>query len=171
MTAVSRNWATPLTIGVFAVMAATGVLMFFHLESGLQKAVHEWLGWLMVAAVSAHAAANWGGFKRYLQRPGMGRTALAACMLAFGATFFVAPQATGNGAPPPVLAMRAVGDAPLATVAALAGTPVEQLRTDLAAAGIDVASDEQSIVSVVGGDRERLALAMRTAFQAREAVH
>lgn len=54
MIKVSREWATPVTVGVFVVMAATGLLMFFHLDIGLNKAAHEWLGWLMVAAVAAH---------------------------------------------------------------------------------------------------------------------
>ena len=27
---ISREWATPLTIGIFALMAVTGLLMFFH---------------------------------------------------------------------------------------------------------------------------------------------
>lgn len=26
-----RPWATPLTIGAFAIMSTTGLLMFFHL--------------------------------------------------------------------------------------------------------------------------------------------
>lgn len=42
---ISRNWATPLTIGSFLLMAVTGLLMFFHLDTGLNKAAHEWLGW------------------------------------------------------------------------------------------------------------------------------
>ena len=32
---LSREWATPLTIGAFALMAATGTAMFFHLNNGL----------------------------------------------------------------------------------------------------------------------------------------
>ena len=65
MKIISRDWATPITIGAFAVMSVTGLLMFFHLDIGLNKLAHEWLGWLMVAGVAAHAIANWGAFKRY----------------------------------------------------------------------------------------------------------
>lgn len=36
-----REWATPLTIGSFLLIAVTGVLMFFHLDSGLNKLAHE----------------------------------------------------------------------------------------------------------------------------------
>lgn len=58
-------------------MAITGILTFFHLESGLNKTAHEWLGWLMVAGVAAHAAANWLGFKRYFLSSPSGVTASA----------------------------------------------------------------------------------------------
>jgi cytochrome b561 len=51
---IAREWATPLTIGSFGLMATTGILMFFHLDSGLNKTAHEWLGWVMVAVVAAH---------------------------------------------------------------------------------------------------------------------
>ena len=44
-----RESATPLTIGSFLLIAITGVLMFFHLDSGLNKLAHEWLGWAMIA--------------------------------------------------------------------------------------------------------------------------
>ena len=61
-----RPWATPLTIGSFALMATTGILMFFHLDSGLNKVAHEWLGWAMVAGVALHATVNWAALKRHL---------------------------------------------------------------------------------------------------------
>ena len=53
-----RPWITPLVIGTFVLMAVTGSLMFFHLDSGLNKAAHEWLGWAMVIAVVLHALMN-----------------------------------------------------------------------------------------------------------------
>jgi hypothetical protein len=62
----TREWATPLTAGTFLLMAVTGVLIFFHLDSGLNKAAHEWLGWAMIVGVAAHIVANLPAFKRYL---------------------------------------------------------------------------------------------------------
>ena len=170
MTPISREWATPLTIGAFALMAVTGLLMFFHLDNGLQKSVHEWLGWLLVAAVAVHAAANWLGFKRYFQRLGRGQAILAVCALALVGSFFIAAP-TAGGAPPPVLALRAVAKAPLSTVALLANKPVEQVRSDLAAAGIQVADANASIESAVQGQREQLGRAMTAVFAAPAAPH
>lgn len=164
MTHVSREWATPLTIGAFALMAVTGLLMFFHLDSGVQKFVHEWLGWLLVAAVAAHATANWLGFKRYLLVPGRGWAILGVCAVVLAGTFLPLFPAAGD-ASPPVLAMRAVSQAPLGTVAPLAGKSVEQLQSDLDAVGIHVDRADQSIGSVVKSDREQLGRAMRATFQ------
>jgi hypothetical protein len=63
-----------------------------------------------------------------------------------------------------------VAQAPLSAVAPLAGKPVAQLRSELAAAGVVVASDDASIESAAKGDRERLGLAMRVAFAAPAAA-
>ena len=42
--ALQRQWTTPLVAGSFLLMGATGILMFFHWDTGLNKTVHEWLG-------------------------------------------------------------------------------------------------------------------------------
>jgi len=60
-----RPWITPLVIGAFLISAVTGVLMFFHLDSGLNKTVHEWLSWAMVIGVGLHVLLNVTAFKRY----------------------------------------------------------------------------------------------------------
>ena len=49
---IKREWATPITIGAFLLSAVTGVLLFFHLDSGLNKLAHEWLSWVLLAAVA-----------------------------------------------------------------------------------------------------------------------
>ena len=52
--AIERQWVTPLVAGSFLLMGVTGILMFFHWDSGLNKAAHEWLGWLMIIGVALH---------------------------------------------------------------------------------------------------------------------
>ena len=58
-----RKWVTPLVGGSFLLIAVTGILMFFHVDTGLNKAAHEWLGLLMVVAVVLHIVLNFKGFK------------------------------------------------------------------------------------------------------------
>jgi len=43
-----REWATPVTIGAFGLIALTGVMLFFKVQYGMVKPVHEWLSWLLV---------------------------------------------------------------------------------------------------------------------------
>ena len=160
---ISRDWATPLTIGVFALMACTGVLMFFHLDSQLQKTVHEWAGWVMLAGVAAHAAANWLAFKRHLQGAGRGLVIVAVFLAVLAGSFFVP---AGKQVPStPQLAISAVSRAPIAQVAPLFGKTAAQARADLAAVGIVVGSDELSLASVIGPDREKLGQALRALAQ------
>ncbi len=61
--ALQRQWVTPLVAGSFLLMGVTGILMFFHWDTGLNKTVHEWLGWAMVVAVALHVKVNLQGFK------------------------------------------------------------------------------------------------------------
>ncbi len=160
MIKVSREWATPLTIGVFALMSVTGLLMFFHLDSSLQKTVHEWAGWVVVTAAGLHVAANWLGFKRYF-KPGAGAAVIALCALVMGASFLPLGGRSGEPQSPPAIAMRAVTQAPIKAVAPLFGQSSEQALQALAAAGVNLPGEEASIGSVTGPDRERMALALR----------
>lgn len=165
MIKISREWATPLTIGVFALMSVTGLLMFFHLDSGVQKAVHEWAGWVVVAAVVTHAAANWLGFKRYFSGKGRSVAILAACGLAL-ALSFVPLQGEGQGMSPPGIAIQAIARAPVTAVAPLFKLSVDEARQRLASAGIMLAGDDASIASAIGGDREQLGRALAALSQA-----
>lgn len=158
-----REWATPITVGVFVLMAATGVLMFFHADTSLQKEVHEWAGWVMVAGVAGHAVANWPGLRRYLR---LGRPALlmGVFVLVLAGSFFAGGGAD-DGPPPPVMAMQAISRAPIGRVAALYGQSGEQARQALAAQGIVLASDEATLASAIGEDRGRLGQALRALAQ------
>lgn len=162
-----RHWATPLTIGAFAVMAITGILMFFHLQTGLNKTAHEWLGWVMVIGVAGHVVANWAGFKRYFLSSTMGRAILVLSVVAAAGSFVSIPGSGRDGMPPPVLAMKAVTKAPLSSVALLSAKPVEQLIADLGNAGIQVAGPDARLDDVVGGNRGLEAKAMNVIFGTR----
>lgn len=126
-----RKWATPLTIGSFAIMGATGILMFFHLDSGLNKLLHEWAGWIMVIAVLVHVVLNWRAFKTYFKRPvalGVTLSAVAVLCLSF------IPANTGGGSPVP-LVMGALTQAPVEQVIAVAGLDQATGFAKLAEAG------------------------------------
>ena len=58
----SMKVATPLTIALFAVVAATGVMMFFHVKS--VEGLHIWASLAFVLAAVLHTFRNWRPFLR-----------------------------------------------------------------------------------------------------------
>ncbi len=161
---LSREWATPLTMGSFSLMSVTGILMFFHWDTGLNKVAHEWLGWLMVVGAIAHAAVNWNGFCRYFMTGTMGRAILVFSLLVTAGSFVSVSGKGQDGLPPHVMAVKAVTNAPLTTVAELSGKPVDQLMNQLKNAGIPVVSQSASVGSVISGDRSLEGKAIRVIF-------
>ncbi len=155
-----REWATPLTIGSFLLIAVTGVLMFFHLDSGLNKLAHEWLGWAMLAAVGLHAAMHLKSFKRHFSRPAS--LVVIGAFVALLAASFISPPGKPSK-PPHVLAAQAVLDAPLPQVAALAGKDTEALLAQLQAAGI-AAETGQSLRQASGPERAKQMQALGIVF-------
>lgn len=144
-----RPWITPLVIGTFALMAVTGSLMFFHLDTGLNKTAHEWLGWAMVAAVLLHLLLNMNAFKRYFTQT-TGRWVMLACAAVLALSFV--PLGNGGGKPPFVAPMQALASAPLSTVAQVGGISTAELRARLGSAGVASQSDAQTIKELVGPD-------------------
>jgi hypothetical protein len=142
-----RPWITPVVIGAFLLSAVTGVLMFFHLDSGLNKTAHEWLSWAMVAGVSLHIFLNLNAFKRYFtQTTGKVVVGLFALVLALS---FIPAGGDGSepGFAPPI---RALSKAPLPVLAQVLGTTPEALKAQLATQGHPVQNEQQSLEDLVG---------------------
>jgi len=70
-----REWATPIIIGAFALSAVTGVMLFFKIQLGFVKPVHEWLSWLLVIGAILHMIVNRPFFMKYISKP-VGRSIL-----------------------------------------------------------------------------------------------
>lgn len=145
-----RPWITPVVIGAFFLSAVTGVLMFFHLDSGLNKTAHEWLSWAMVIGVGLHVLLNMPAFKRYLKQT-TGRLVIGAFALVLALSFIPAGGNSGSepGFAPPV---RALAKAPISVLAQVAGTSTDDVKAKLQAQGLTVTSDQQSVADLVGPD-------------------
>lgn len=161
---ISREWATPLTIGAFAIMSVTGILMFFHLNSGINKLVHEWAGWVMVAGVIAHVIVNWRTFTRYLTSSRLAQSIIGLGVAAL-AVSFIPLNGQGGDAPPPVMAMRAITTSPIALVAPLTGKPASALIEELAKNGIVLPNADATLESAIGQDRQMQAKAIGVLFR------
>ncbi len=147
---LKREWVTPLAIGAFVISAVTGVAIFFHIDTGLAKFVHEWLSWLLLIAVLLHIGANYFGFKRYFTG-GRGLAIIAASVLIVAASFVISSGERGAGGPPHIRPARALAQAPLSVLAQVAKITPEQLRERLAKAKLPApTSDEQSLSDLTG---------------------
>ena len=139
-----RSWATPLVVGSFLLMGATGVAMSFNMETPLMKGLHEWAGWAMLAAGGAHLVLNWRGVTTYIRRP------LAGGIMGLGAVLLglsLLPIAREGGPSATIEAMiGAVGAAPVTVLAELTGQEV--------AAGLPGAGPESTVAHLAAGDRE-----------------
>jgi hypothetical protein len=156
-----RDWATPLTIGSFTLIAITGVLMFFHLDTGLNKAAHEWLGWALLAGVILHASVNLGAFKRYFQRRGA-QLVIGLFIALLGLSFVSLPGSESK--PPYIKATEALLAAPVSVVAQVAGKDTQFLLNQFRQAGIQVTA-EQNLAQTLGDDRKQRMRALSLAFK------
>ncbi|SEM37786.1 hypothetical protein SAMN04489760_11264 [Syntrophus gentianae] len=140
-----RKWATPLTIGAFALSAVTGILLFFKIHIGLVKPVHEWLSWLLVLGAIFHTIANHSFFMRYLAQP-VGRGILIVFGLLICLSFF---PLNNNGDRNPYAKMsNALSQSSLSAVAKIAHHEPEEAVNILRAKGIYPDSKDQTIQEI-----------------------
>lgn len=136
-------------MGAFALSAVTGVLMFFHLDSGLNKVAHEWLSWAMVVGVALHVLLNLPAFKRYFgQTTARWVMGLFALVLALSFIPLASTKSEPGFAPP----LRALAKAPITALAQVAGVSTEDMRIRLEDAGLNPSADTQSVSDLVGGE-------------------
>ncbi len=145
-----RGWATPTIIGSFLIMAVSGILMIFHVETILMKVIHEWAGWIMVAGAVAHVVLNWRAFTSYFKRPlATGIIGISAVLLALTVLPIGSDQ---NPSDITRVAMGALSGGQIATLAELAGSDTDTVLAQLGANGFD-ANPEDTPQSLAGGNR------------------
>lgn len=146
-----RKWVTPLTIGAFILMAATGLLMFFHKAVGVNRLAHEWLSWTFVTGAVLHVALNIRPFTAYFKRP-FPVAVISLFVLILGLSFI------SWGGPKPPNAARAVmaslTRAPLSDLAPLVNATPEELAASLRAKGYVVADVSQTLGAITGDPRK-----------------
>lgn len=147
MNALLTRWSTPLTLGLFAVSAVSGVALFFHFGQSAFHEMHEWLSLVLLLPFALHVVRNWTPLVNYARR----RTLWAPLALSLvAAAAFAAPAAFETGGGSPMSAARLVIHAPLADAAPLFKTTPEGLRATLAAKGFKLAEGD-SLESLAAG--------------------
>jgi hypothetical protein len=160
---IQRNWVTPITAGAFLLSAVTGVLIFLHLDSGANKFVHEWLGWVLLGGAALHVTANFAGLKSHLALL-RGKLLLGVFVVALIVSFI--PVGNETSEPPFMQPIRALSQTPLSTLAQVAQVSPEQLREKLLKSGLQATSDQQSLSDLVGPDTKKQMQVLGSVFTA-----
>jgi hypothetical protein len=141
MSTSMKAWATPLATATFVILAVTGSLMFFKVEAGIIKPVHEWLSWAMTAGVVLHIIANWKSFTGYFSR----KPALSIIGTGIVVTLITVFAPAGDHQNPRMNMTKALASAKLETVAEVAGQNSATLIEKLGSKGMKVGQASMSV--------------------------
>ncbi|MBS1174611.1 MAG: hypothetical protein H6R05_742 [Burkholderiaceae bacterium] len=148
--ALKRQWVTPLMAGSFILMAVTGILMFFHWDSGLNKTAHEWLGWAMVIAAVLHITTNWFGFKNMFNSA-TGKAVIGLFTAVLALSFINVGGGEGGGGRP-VAPINVLAQAPISQLAQISKIDEQTLITRLQSSGVQNATANSTVKDLVGND-------------------
>lgn len=94
---LNKTWLSPFVAAAFAVIAVTGVLLFFHFKNGPIMVLHEWFGWGFVVAGTVHALLNLRPLLAYLRQTAALVSLGVALILVVGLTLAGAGHEQGPG--------------------------------------------------------------------------
>jgi hypothetical protein len=159
-----RAWATPLTIGAFALSAITGVMIFFHVQLGLAKVLHEWFSWCLVIGGLFHVIGSWQPFVRYFSKPaGMTIIGLFAALIVVSFLPLGSSDGHGKGMPSDRLA-GLLAHASFATVANSASHKPEELMKEFESKGVVVEGKEETIQGIAARNGKQTAEILNMIF-------
>jgi hypothetical protein len=142
-----RKVITPIIGALSLVIGISGVMLFFHLEEGLVKGVHEWLGMAFIMVMLAHLALNWRTFKQYFTKPAawVGASVVSAITVMFLTASLSMPHENPMRSVIHSVETTAISD--LAPVLKITPAEIEQR---LSQAGVTVESDSETLEELAG---------------------
>ncbi|WP_193179350.1 DUF4405 domain-containing protein [Nisaea sediminum] len=164
MTPLFNRYATPLTTGLFAVSAVSGIALFFHWAPAAFHGMHEWLSIALLLPFGLHLWKNWPAFAAYVRR---GALTIPLALSVAVAVPFAVPALTGNasGGNPAFKAVSLLTEAPLSDLAPVLKTTPQALRARLESDGFKAASDGATLSQIAadaGSEANRLLFALMT---------
>lgn len=147
MNVIPRNVLSALLMVMFAVVAITGVMMYFKIRILSSEALHIWLGFAFVVISCLHLLKNWNGFLSYFKKSSTLLSLLFGFLviLAFVVPPLVIPQEKSVN--PKGKIIGTMMNAPLSKVAAFVDLDEEMMVKLLADKQI-LASSKQSVVEI-----------------------
>ncbi len=140
-----NRYATPLTLGLFAVSGISGIALFFHVSQGVFHGMHEWLSMVLLAPFAFHLWKNWGAMMGYVRRRAL-LIPLAATLIAAAA--FAIPSLTQAERGSPFKAVQLMIKTPLKDLAPVLKTSPDALQAALQQRGYKIASSNDTLDSV-----------------------
>ena len=99
MGAFISRYATPLTTGLFAVSAISGVALFVHWLPAAFHGMHEWLSLLLLVPFGLHVWKNWRPLVGYAKRGSLVVGLLASLVVAVPFAWSGLSGGAGGGNP------------------------------------------------------------------------
>jgi hypothetical protein len=140
-----NRFTTPLTLGLFAVSAISGMALFFHLGQGVFHSMHEWPSMVLLAPFAFHLWKNWGAMMGYVRRRAL-LAPLVATIIA--AAVFAVPALTQGERGSPFKAVQLMTQTPLKDLAPVLKQSPEALQATLKQRGYAMASSSDTLASV-----------------------
>jgi hypothetical protein len=163
-----QRYATPLTVGLFAISTVSGVALFFHWQSALFHQMHEWLSILLLLPFALHVWKNWSYLVAYLRR---GTLVLPVTAMILIAVPFAWPVLTGRtsagSGPPGARAVTLMTKASLTTLAPILKRTPDDLSAMLAARGYLVRSLNDTPETIAAASGATATKVLTDAFPAR----
>lgn len=149
---IEKKWVTPLVAGSFLLVSITGILMFFHIDTGLNKVAHEWLGLIMVLGAVLHIVVNLKGFNQMFNNT-VGKTIVGVFVLVLGLSFI---NLGGEGKEKPFMSsVEVLAKASVVDLAQVSHIDKKVLLDRLKSNGVSITDDTQSIKDMVGDDTHK----------------
>jgi hypothetical protein len=137
-------------------------MIFFHVQLGAAKVLHEWFSWCLVIGGLFHVLGSWQPFVRHFSRP-LGKVIVGAFAVLIIAAFLPLGGGQQKGMPPQKLAGM-LSNTPIANVAVVAAQQPDDVIKELAAKGIVVQGKEQTIREIAKANGKQSAEILRLVF-------
>jgi len=145
MTPFLNRYTTPLTLGLFAVSAVSGLALFFHVGQGVFHSMHEWLSIVLLLPFAFHLWKNWGAMLGYVRRGALLAPSLATLVVSL---VFVLPALTHGERGSPFKAVQLLTRTSIASLAPVLKTTPDALQASLVQRGYKVVSSNDTLDSV-----------------------
>ena len=163
-----RDWSTPLIIGGFTPMGVTGVLMFFHLHTPLNKVLHEWGGLVFVMIAFAHIVSHFRSFRLHFRDPvKLGLIGLFVVVLSLSFLNIFNPEPADGGGPRAIVSR--LSALPVRNLSLAAGKNEAEITRILNDAGVRSVRLDQSLDEMIRGQQGEKFRVLGAIFQESEA--